>query len=325
MDSTEPPAHRTERRGVRNELVDASHCRASPAWVACFHARYAGLGYRSCDKYQSRKRGAWSAPCDARAPMEGGGAPQGQAAAAPAASDGAHDPERSQGASARDSRDVHAGAPPHAGPDAGHGDSASRATASAGAAAQPPSTATASQRSAGGAGGQAAKAMDATLYAVLGVAVGAAPSEIKAAYRRVALSAHPDKVRRDGDSAAALAEAELRMAEVNNAFKVLSDPTARAHYDRVLANGALASEFDAAGGGAAADSALGGDAGGLVKVVCSAEASIDEMDWDDGAEEYSFGCRCGGTYRITEGELDEGVRVVSCESCSLRLRVLDCD
>src|SRR6476661_331079 len=54
---------------------------------------------------------------------------------------------------------------------------------------------------------------------VLGVAVGATPTEIKAAWRRLARSNHPDLT---GDDPAASRAATRRMAEINEAYASLS-------------------------------------------------------------------------------------------------------
>jgi molecular chaperone DnaJ len=62
-------------------------------------------------------------------------------------------------------------------------------------------------------------------YQTLGVDRKAAPSEIKAAYRRLALRYHPD--RNPGDKAA-----EERFKEVSFAYAVLSDEDKRIRYDR---------------------------------------------------------------------------------------------
>ncbi len=58
-------------------------------------------------------------------------------------------------------------------------------------------------------------------YDILGVARDADAATIKAAYRRESSKAHPD---REGGSAE-------RMAEINQANDILSDPDKRAHYD----------------------------------------------------------------------------------------------
>lgn len=59
-------------------------------------------------------------------------------------------------------------------------------------------------------------------YEVLGVARDATAAEIKAAYRRLAKGNHPDVVGGDGAE---------RMAAINVAYEVLSDPARRSHYD----------------------------------------------------------------------------------------------
>jgi molecular chaperone DnaJ len=63
------------------------------------------------------------------------------------------------------------------------------------------------------------------LYEVLGVTRDAGDSDIKKAYRRLAMEYHPD--RNPGDT-----KAEDRFKEASNAYKVLSDPDQRARYDQ---------------------------------------------------------------------------------------------
>jgi curved DNA-binding protein CbpA len=67
-----------------------------------------------------------------------------------------------------------------------------------------------------------------TLYHALGVAPTAGEADIKAAYRGLARQLHPDV--NGGDAACA-----GRLAEVNDAYAILSDPEARSAYDRDLA------------------------------------------------------------------------------------------
>jgi molecular chaperone DnaJ len=62
-------------------------------------------------------------------------------------------------------------------------------------------------------------------YDVLGVARDASDTEIKKAFRQLALKHHPD--RNPGD-----AHAEERFKTINEAYAVLSDPDRRAQYDR---------------------------------------------------------------------------------------------
>ncbi|MFO7264954.1 MAG: molecular chaperone DnaJ [Limnochordales bacterium] len=62
-------------------------------------------------------------------------------------------------------------------------------------------------------------------YEILGVSRDASQEEIKKAYRRLARQYHPD-VNKDDP------QAEEKFKEINEAYRVLSDPEARARYDR---------------------------------------------------------------------------------------------
>src|SRR5262245_21569260 len=66
-----------------------------------------------------------------------------------------------------------------------------------------------------------------TLYNVLGLTRGASHEQVKAAFRHLARRFHPD-VNAGSDVA------EQRFKEVNQAYKTLADPNARADYDRAL-------------------------------------------------------------------------------------------
>ena len=62
-------------------------------------------------------------------------------------------------------------------------------------------------------------------YETLGVTPQASETELKKAFRTLAMQYHPD--RNQGDK-----QAEERFKEINEAYAVLSDPDKRAHYDR---------------------------------------------------------------------------------------------
>ena len=78
-------------------------------------------------------------------------------------------------------------------------------------------------------------------YDVLGVGKSADASEIKKAYRKLAMKYHPDK--NPGDK-----EAEEKFKEINEAYEVLSDETKRRNYDQFGHEGVNGQGFGGAGG-----------------------------------------------------------------------------
>lgn len=83
--------------------------------------------------------------------------------------------------------------------------------------------------------------MSKDLYEILGVSKSASDSEIKSAYRKLALKWHPDKHK--GDK-----EAEKKFKEINGAYETLSDKQKRQQYDTFGSAGG-AGGFGAGGAG----------------------------------------------------------------------------
>ncbi|KAG4979416.1 hypothetical protein JHK84_032997 [Glycine max] len=69
----------------------------------------------------------------------------------------------------------------------------------------------------------------ASLYDVLGISVGASCIEIKAAYRKLARTHHPDVVAMDQKESSA-----NQFMMIHSAYSTLSDPEKRAQYDREI-------------------------------------------------------------------------------------------
>ncbi|XP_042466593.1 chaperone protein DnaJ-like isoform X3 [Zingiber officinale] len=80
--------------------------------------------------------------------------------------------------------------------------------------------------------GSDAAASSSCYYSLLGIRRDAYHSEIRAAYRRLALRWHPDRWAKE--SAAASCEAKRRFQRIQEAYSVLSDTSKRAIYDAGL-------------------------------------------------------------------------------------------
>eukprot|EP00123_Amoebidium_parasiticum_P004967 comp16224_c0_seq1/m.13918 comp16224_c0_seq1/g.13918 ORF comp16224_c0_seq1/g.13918 comp16224_c0_seq1/m.13918 type:complete len:139 (-) comp16224_c0_seq1:618-1034(-) len=129
-------------------------------------------------------------------------------------------------------------------------------------------------------------------YAVLGVAVGADAETIKRAYQRLALQHHPDKiVHGQGD-------VEV-FQRIQAAYDVLKDPHTRTIYDNTLKNGLMRVEHPQNG-----------------------DVDLDDMEYSEDQQAYTYPCRCGGVYVVTEQQLESGCDVAPCSMCSLAVRVL---
>ncbi len=104
-------------------------------------------------------------------------------------------------------------------------------------------------------------AIEIDYYEVLKISRGCDGTEIKKAYRKLAMQYHPD--RNQGDK-----EAEEKFKQVNEAYQVLSDPSKREIYDRYGKAGLEGQGFRGTGGmnmddlGAIFESVFGGGFGG---------------------------------------------------------------
>lgn len=141
--------------------------------------------------------------------------------------------------------------------------------------------------------------------------------DIKTAYRRALLQHHPDKLDMDLPRANHLHSptsiAKYTIDDISLAYKILSDPRARAEYDRELRVRQQGPQ----------DQAADANAHTGLEVV-----DLDDLNYDEGQNAWYLGCRCGEGrgFMVTEEELDRekehGEVVTGCRGCSLWLQVL---
>jgi curved DNA-binding protein CbpA len=102
-------------------------------------------------------------------------------------------------------------------------------------------------------------------YLVLGVARTASAAEVRAAYRTLVARYHPD--RHQGNPLEELASA--KMAEINRAYEILSDPGRRAAFDGGAMPGSSARTAGAGPAPRAGFAGGGGPSQRLVKIVAA--------------------------------------------------------
>lgn len=123
-------------------------------------------------------------------------------------------------------------------------------------------------------------------YEVLGVARDVTATDLKSAYRKVALKFHPD--RNPGDQ-----EAENKFKEASEAYEVLSDPEKRARYDRFGHGGGF--NFDGGFSSASINDIFGeifGDIFGAGRARRGGKARGSDLRYnlEISFEEAAFGC-----------------------------------
>lgn len=165
-------------------------------------------------------------------------------------------------------------------------------------------------------------------YKILGVSKNASDSDIKKAYRKLALKYHPDRNPNDK-------EAENRFKEVNEAYEVLSDPENRKKYDQFGQYWQQADQFQQRGGARTRSTGFSTDMGGFdFSQYGSFEEFIDELlgrfnttggertrykyqtspggtgfsDFGRGATSVGVGADAEATIRLTYSEAFQGVQ-----------------
>ncbi|KAG0703677.1 hypothetical protein DFH29DRAFT_803204 [Suillus ampliporus] len=127
-------------------------------------------------------------------------------------------------------------------------------------------------------------------YHLLGITYDAPLSTIKIAYHKALLASHPDK--RPSSSAAPPVDVDIAL--LKEAYTTLSNVSSRIAYDNILRK---------------------------VRVKTSTgprPAQVISLEDFEEAEEdvWTHACRCGGSYKIAEEDMDAGRHLIGCESCS---------
>jgi diphthamide biosynthesis protein 4 len=123
-------------------------------------------------------------------------------------------------------------------------------------------------------------------YRILGLDSGASYLDVKRAYQAALLATHPDKRRRTHGS-----DSSVTIDLVREAFAVLSNPEQRAAYDREMSASTMSR-------------------GPRPAQVLSLDEFVEERD------RWTYACRCGGAFAITEAEMEAGTHLIGCGSCS---------
>jgi diphthamide biosynthesis protein 3 len=52
------------------------------------------------------------------------------------------------------------------------------------------------------------------------------------------------------------------------------------------------------------------------------EVEIEDMNYEEDAQRYTYNCPCGDLFVLTVAEMRRGEQIAKCPSCSLRIRVI---
>ncbi|KAK5943592.1 hypothetical protein PMZ80_004600 [Knufia obscura] len=156
-------------------------------------------------------------------------------------------------------------------------------------------------------------------YTILGLPVPKRPGTaqlpldtLKSAYRRTLLLHHPDKVaaQQASQKAALSPDRYFTVDQIAEAYETLSDPVSRSRYDEdLLKNKARLLARGRSKSGAGLET-----------------FDLEDLDYNDSSQKWSKKCRCGGSYSVSEQELEEvaseGEVVATCHGCSLCIRII---
>ncbi|KAG7522156.1 hypothetical protein JOB18_014603 [Solea senegalensis] len=153
------------------------------------------------------------------------------------------------------------------------------------------------------------------LYAVLGATSSDSVQQLRRRYQQLALQYHPDRLR--GECSLEAQSGVKKFLEIDAAWRILSDQESRRQYDLQRRAQELKQDWPV-------DSMV----------------NLEDMIWDQDDCVYTYCCRCGGGFSVSEEEVEEetqrrqqdgeedgavegqhGGVVVCCDTCSLSVYV----
>lgn len=141
-----------------------------------------------------------------------------------------------------------------------------------------------------------------TLYSVLGVKPSATPAEIRTAYLAQVRLHHPDKLQQQAHTLDTLPDSSDLIRRLNHAYKTLIDDQQRLAYDTSL-------------------STLRASTSSQPRISANVEFEAFQPLPSASSVVFSYSCRCGSSYILTEDQIHDRVDVVPCEGCSENIRV----
>jgi len=136
-------------------------------------------------------------------------------------------------------------------------------------------------------------------YQILNVPPTATLAEMKLAYHTLLLKHHPDKkILSENHSSP-----PLDISLLKEAYTTLSSPLSRSQHDMFLKDAQKSLSLQT-----------------LAKLNPRPAQIVSLEDFEqvqsEEAEVWEYPCRCGGTYGISESDMDNGQHLVGCRSCS---------
>jgi len=151
-------------------------------------------------------------------------------------------------------------------------------------------------------------------YEVLNVEKGATIDQIRKNYQHLALEVrnvgisrltktqlHPDRVGND--------KYQDKFIKVQKAWETLRDDERRREYDNLLQGTSVEASLNLV------------EQFQRSQLIISTVVNTDEMDWNQQESMWTYGCRCGDVFCVSEHDLDHGPVIVPCQGCSLGLEI----